>query len=168
MAIYQPGGTPIVNGQATVMNGSNAPQYYTRDGAQVFPNGASMLFFQSQNGRYVAQEWAEGREVLPATSGDATFAGPGSDAVLYLPAQANRHHALFGIAFGYDTTPTSGALSVESPSGYTVFRQSVPTAGPDSFTWFKGIRGSGSADMLVRLANGGANKEVSLLGRRVE
>lgn len=160
-------GNDVVNGGSVVMNGVTTKSYDNTQRTQHLAD-TSGPFFTQADGRFVSQDWAEDRGTQPASSGDTNFAASGADAVVYLPGSGYHSHALFGVAWSYDSAPANGYLAIESPSGTEVFRESVTAAGPGSFTFAEGLRGRRGGDVVVRLANGNAAKRVSLAGRRVE
>lgn len=157
-------GEDILNGRRTVL-GEDGPHY---------PPGSGGLHVLSStdgitvDGRYLAGPWAEGRGGVPTASGDSATAASGVDASLYLAALPGCQHVLYGVAFGYDSTPTSGQLTIESPSGTTIFAEPVTASGPGFFTFENGLRSEVNTEMRVLLKNGHSSKTLSLMGRKVE
>jgi len=68
-------------------------------------------------------------------------------------------HEIDGIYWSLDATPDAAtALTVESPSGSTIFSIDVTAAGPGSFLFPSGLRGVESQDVIVTLASPGTTQ----------
>ena len=67
-------------------------------------------------------------------------------------------HEIDGIYWSYDATPDAGdgVISVDSPSGTTIFSLDVTAAGPNSVLFPSGLRGVEGAAVIVTLADCGA------------
>ena len=63
------------------------------------------------------------------------------------------------VEWSYDTTPTGGAIVLESPAGTAIWKLHVSAAGPGSVQFTNPKRGTAGAAVKVRaLAGGGAVK----------
>jgi hypothetical protein len=158
----------IVYGNAAVCIGDAKPLSYDNADRNIHLATTTTNFFTDIDARYRAQKWAFQNEAEVAGSGDTSSAGSGADAVVYLPAQGTRQHVLFGVSWSYQATPTSGVLTVETPSGTTVFTEPITAAGPNYFPFPQGLKAQAGKDLLVRLKDGSQQKTVSLLGHRFE
>jgi hypothetical protein len=61
------------------------------------------------------------------------------------------------LTIGYDGTPTGGGVTIESPSGTTIFEQKIATADPKHFGFSgSGLNGAAGEALIVTLAAAGA------------
>jgi hypothetical protein len=106
----------------------------------------------------------------PAASGDYGFA-TATDAKVVIPAPGvGKRTCLFGVTFGYLTTPNvSGSFQITDGSGNVVFHTPVTAAGPQSILWEEPKKFSENAEVICQLNNAGAGVrgEVSLAGKSV-
>lgn len=171
MAVYSKCKTSddIVNGLATVMTAAGTPSNYDPPAlSQHFTSGDQLMLFRNPDGRFLAGEWSRGVPAETASASDVASSASGVDASIYLRGREFRQHLLYGVAFSYDSTPTSGELVIQSPSGTTVFSQKITSSGPGFYDWDGGLRGAESSDMLISLKNGHSSKTLSLRNHRTE
>jgi hypothetical protein len=111
------------------------------------------------------------RPLRPLTVSPGDYAsGTGMDATITLAAAGvGKNHVLGGIAFGYRSTPTSGAIQIQDGAD-TVFRVPVTEAGAGFLPFPHKKVGSDNTAMTITLLNGGPGVvgEVSVIDRRVE
>jgi len=60
---------------------------------------------------------------------DMLASGTNENAQVYLPALKDVGYRIKKVHWGYDSTPTAGALIIESPSGTTFFHNPITVAG---------------------------------------
>lgn len=124
---------------------------------------------QSTNGRFLEGSWNSEYDNLVQTASD-TNSAVGADAVVnYNAGTYNQNHVIDGVSWSYGSDP-SGSISVESPSGTTVWGPlAVTTAGPGFIPFPNGLCGADESSLLVRLKSGGTSVSgtVSVLGHRV-
>lgn len=155
-AVIYPGNLPTASGYV-----------FERNTIETFDAPNNLLTFSNLNGRYLAKDWIDESSI--ASSGDNTITrASGSDAIIHLNAQPNQSHVIMGISFGYNTTPTNGSLSVQSPSGTTIFTIPVTAAGAGFFPFEKGLKCPDGKEVRIVLSDGFVTKSLSLNGKRVE
>lgn len=145
-----------IQNDASVCLGAGGPLTHLRGAAA--PSGETMLF-ALLDGRFRTES-----SLVPplASANDVSVAAASGDANVYYAARPGVRQVVREVFASYATTPTSGELLVQSPSGTNVFRQYVPGAGPTPFEWKNGLAGAPGADMLVILKAGNAAKELSV------
>jgi hypothetical protein len=177
MAIAQinPSGAIVYGGAAITPPSTPSPgsvMFYTDPSRDIYiPNASTLGFYQEINGRYLADEWVLEGGILAASGDTAAASGVNMDAVVYYaPPGLTRHHTLTGLAWGYDGTPGSGILTIESPSGNPIFGPlPVTTSGTSYDNYASGLKAPANTELLVRLkANSGVHSYVSVKGHRVE
>jgi hypothetical protein len=171
MAVAKITSADVINGLATVFNGSNVPLVHedTSRSEHIQPSG--LTFFDNLNGRFLTEEWSEDRGVLPGIPGDTNAPGPNMGAVVRYAGLPNQRHTIFGVSWSYDSPPTGGSVVIECPSGVPIWGPMAVTAsGPGFFPFEDGIKGTDDLDMLVRTTSGGTGvvSTVSVNGHRVE
>lgn len=157
-------GQDILEGRRTVL-GESGPLYPSDSGGLSVYTSADGIMV---DGRYLSGPWADGRGGEVITTSDTATAAISGDAVLYYGAVAGGQHVLGGVAFGYDATPVSGVLTIDSPSGTTIFSEPITAAGAGFFSFGDGLRCGRGDDVLISLSDGSTGKSVSLMGRKVE
>jgi hypothetical protein len=133
-------------------------------------DGSTLTFFERANSLYRGDKWLHQQGSIPAVSGDNASAD-GADATVDYPAVPYLAHSIHGIAWGYNSNPTGGALQVESPSGTIIWGPIPVTSEGTGFEDFgKGLRGVTGDDMWIRLVSGGSGVTgyVSVKGHREE
>lgn len=109
---------------------------------------------------------------VPMSSGDSVTSAANSEAVIYLPVPGYaRNHVLDGLTFGYSSTPSAGSfLEIQSPSGTSVYKSFVNSAGSQDVNFNSNKVGANNSDVLIRLTAGGSNVTgcISINNRRIE
>lgn len=109
----------------------------------------------------------------PRNFAAANYHGPAANTaavVTYAAAGAGIYHVIDQIICGYSGAPTGGRLTIEDGSGTTVWSIDIPAAGPQTFTFPEGIRGSANTALIITLAAAGAgvSGKVNVLGKRTQ
>lgn len=160
----------ILNGAAVICPVAGSGSNYIYDaGCQRIPSGESILILQILDGRYLRDEW-EG-QAPPQTASDIRTPTSGQAAGVHYGADAYRRHKIQHIDWSYDTTPVSGYVQVESPSGTVIWGPQYITSAGAGFHDFNEDELSGAMgnSMFVVLANGGPNcrGSLSIVGHRL-
>jgi len=162
----------IIYGGSVITPDPLSPYFYAPSNRIIdIPDTSSLAYFQDVNARYSADHWTlEG--AVPVASGDTNSPSANADAVVYYAAPGTRrHHVVQGLAYGYNATPTSGFISIESPSGTPIFGPLPITTSDAQFEDFpRGFKAGANLDMLIRLTAAGSAVKgaVSAKGHRIE
>lgn len=147
----------IINGQATVYN--NKHRRMADD--QTFNNPPDFAL-----GRFLNGPWLDDNSFPAQGSGDINSSDTTADAVVYYDSQDGFTHSIRGFTWSYDSAPTNGEISIESPSGTIIYGPQPITSAGFGFKNFESMIGSRSDDFLVRLAAGSATGVVTVDGHR--
>lgn len=125
--------------------------------------GTSMA--QRADGAYRDGQWLKDAPAVLAKATDVSAPAAGTAAIVtYGAAGTYLANTIQGVAFGYDSAPTAGLLTVEDGAGNIIFSEPVTNAGPGFFDWPKDapLRGSNNAAMIITLSSGGDSVKGSI------
>mgnify|MGYP007071568101 CR=1 FL=1 len=91
---------------------------------------------------------------ITASTNDYNIGGSGSAVSLTYAAAADTAHVIGGVQWSYSAAPTSGSLTIQSPSGSTVFAVDVTAAGPGFMPFWPPVQGKTNTAMIVTLSSG--------------
>lgn len=95
------------------------------------------------------------RTSITRSTADVHVPSSNTAAVITYTAVTGRTHALGGIEWSYDGTPTAGNLKIES-GGSTIFSADVTTGGPGFIPFDPPLLGTISQNLVITLAAGGS------------
>lgn len=108
---------------------------------------------------------------IPMSTSDIALPGANLAATItYAAGGAGVYHAIGGVAWSYNATPTGGNLVIQDGSGNTIFSIDITAAGPGAVNFNPPKRGSANTALIVNLAAGGVSVtgKVSVLSRWAE
>jgi hypothetical protein len=82
----------------------------------------------------------------------------GNEAVITVPASTDICLEIEHVGFSYDSTPTGGVVTIESPSGTVLQKYYVTTSGPGPVPMSGScLKGAAGSEIVIRLASGGVS-----------
>jgi hypothetical protein len=80
-----------------------------------------------------------------------------SEAAVTVPASTDICLEIEHVGFSYDSTPTGGVITIESPSGTVLQKYYVTTSGPGPVPMSGScLKGAAGSEIVVRLTAGGS------------
>jgi hypothetical protein len=155
MAIYSrpQANNDIVNGCAVVCVPAGSGLVYDPTALSTHIGvGENVKQFNRLNGAYLADEWRSEFDFNSATTADTKQSAASGNAVIYYPSGAGQRQAIYQLDYSCDSDSCSGVLTVESPSGTTIWGPiKLVDSFPGYFPFPNGLKGARDAELVVRL-----------------